>query len=44
MEKTNVNSRDVRVYEHDSPKAIVQIAHGMEEHQGRYKAFHGRDG
>ena len=39
MEKTNVNSRDVRVYKHDSPKAIVQIAHGMEEHQGRYKAF-----
>lgn len=39
MEKTNVNSRDVRVYKHDSPKAIVQIAHGMEEHQGRYQAF-----
>ena len=39
MEKINVNSRDVRVYKHDSPKAIVQIAHGMEEHQGRYKTF-----
>ena len=29
----------LNVYEAENPKAVVQIAHGMEEHQGRYKAF-----
>lgn len=29
----------LNIYEVQNPKAIVQIAHGMEEHQGRYKRF-----
>ena len=30
---------DVHVFEVDSPKAIVQVIHGMEEHQERYEPF-----
>lgn len=30
---------DVNVYEVNEPKGYVQIAHGMEEHQERYKPF-----
>lgn len=29
----------LNVYKTQNPKAVVQIAHGMEEHQGRYKDF-----
>lgn len=39
MEKTIVNGISINVYPHDSPIAIAQIAHGMEEHQGRYRAL-----
>lgn len=28
-----------KLYETDSPKAIVQIIHGMKEHQSRYADF-----
>ena len=30
---------NVHVFEVDSPKAIVQVIHGMEEHQERYEPF-----
>lgn len=39
MDEIRLGELTLRVYQHDSPKAIVQIAHGMEEHQGRYQAF-----
>lgn len=29
----------LNIYETENPKAYIQIIHGMEEHQGRYKAF-----
>ena len=29
----------LNIYDVKNPKAVVQIAHGMEEHQGRYKDF-----
>lgn len=29
----------VRFYHASSPKAVIKIIHGMEEHQGRYEAF-----
>ena len=44
MEEVLIRAHDgyrllLNVYEVENPKAVVQIAHGMEEHQGRYKAF-----
>ena len=30
---------NVRFYDVDSPKGVVQIIHGMQEHQGRYEDF-----
>lgn len=36
MEKIKIGGIDARLYKHDSPKGVAQIAHGMEEHQGRY--------
>ncbi len=30
---------DVHVFEAKKPKAVVQVLHGMEEHQGRYERF-----
>lgn len=44
MNRYHITSRDgyklaVRSYDVDSPKAVVQVIHGMEEHQGRYEAF-----
>lgn len=44
MEEIVISARDgygllLNVYDVESPKAVVQIAHGMEEHQGRYKEF-----
>ena len=44
MEKTTVRARDgyqldVHVWEAKRAKAVVQILHGMEEHQDRYQAF-----
>ncbi len=32
-------SLDLHIFEVESPKAVVQIAHGMEEHQERYEDF-----
>ena len=29
----------LRVYDTAKPKAVVKVIHGMEEHQGRYRAF-----
>lgn len=29
----------IKIYRHESPRAVVQIAHGMEEHQDRYIDF-----
>jgi hypothetical protein len=29
----------LNIYDVKNPKAVVQIAHGMEEHQGRYEEF-----
>ncbi len=44
MEEVLIKAHDgynllLNVYEAEQPKAVVQIAHGMEEHQGRYKKF-----
>ena len=44
MEEILIKAHDgynlyLNIYEAKAPKAIVQIAHGMEEHQGRYKRF-----
>ena len=44
MEEIFIKAHDgynlfLNVYEAKNPKAVVQIAHGMEEHQGRYKRF-----
>ncbi len=44
MEKLWIEARDgyhldLRVYEVKQAEAVVQIIHGMEEHQGRYEAF-----
>ena len=44
MEEVLINAHDgyrllLNVYEIENAKGVVQIAHGMEEHQGRYKAF-----
>lgn len=44
MEEIKICAHDgyrllLNVYDVENPKAVVQIAHGMEEHQGRYKAF-----
>lgn len=44
MEKEIINSRDgykldVHVFEVPNAKAVVQIVHGMEEHQERYEKF-----
>ena len=39
MTNLKLNGLSLRVYEADSPRAVVQIAHGMEEHQGRYSDF-----
>lgn len=30
---------DVNIYIAKQPKAVIQLVHGMEEHQGRYKSF-----
>ena len=30
---------DVHIFEAEQARAVVQIIHGMEEHQGRYEAF-----
>ena len=29
----------LRIYESDTPKAVVKCIHGMEEYQDRYMAF-----
>lgn len=44
MEKIFLNSKDgykldVHIFEVKEPKAVVQVIHGMEEHQGRYEKF-----
>lgn len=44
MEKVVLTSRDgykldVHVFEVENAKAVVQVIHGMEEHQGRYENF-----
>lgn len=44
MEEIKICAHDgyrllLNVYDIENPKAVVQIAHGMEEHQGRYKVF-----
>lgn len=44
MEKVVLTSRDgykldVHVFEIENAKAVVQVIHGMEEHQGRYENF-----
>lgn len=44
MEEVVIKAHDgylllLNVYETKNPKAVVQIAHGMEEHQGRYRKF-----
>ena len=44
MKEVLINAKDgyrllLNVYDVENPKAVVQIAHGMEEHQGRYKEF-----
>ncbi len=44
MEQLSLRTHDnenlsVRVYEADSCKAVIQLVHGMEEHQERYAAF-----
>ena len=37
MKKYQLGDLSLRVYEpENSPRAVVQVAHGMEEHQGRY--------
>ena len=46
MEEVFIKAHDgynlcLNIYEAENPKAVVQIAHGMEEHQGRYKSFAG---
>ncbi|HBA37261.1 MAG TPA: hypothetical protein DCY94_00930 [Firmicutes bacterium] len=30
---------DVHIFEIENPRAVVQVIHGMEEHQGRYEKF-----
>ena len=40
MEKIHYKDLSLRVYlPLEKPRAVVQIAHGMEEHQGRYEDF-----
>ncbi len=44
MKEVIITARDgykilLNIYEVENPKAVVQVAHGMEEHQGRYKEF-----
>ena len=44
IEEIIVPARDlyslaVTVYDVENPKAVIKMIHGMEEHQGRYKAF-----
>ena len=39
MTNLKLNDLSLRIYEADSPRAVVQIAQGMEEHQGRYSDF-----
>lgn len=44
MESVKLTASDgyelcLNIYEAQKPKACIQILHGMEEHQGRYKAF-----
>ena len=44
MEKIFINSRDgykldVHIFKAENPKAVIQIIHGMEEHQERYENF-----
>lgn len=44
MREVLINAHDgyrllLNVYEVENAKGVVQIAHGMEEHQGRYQAF-----
>lgn len=46
MEEVVIKAKDeyklcVHIFETDSPKGIVQIIHGMEEHQERYEEFAG---
>ena len=44
IEEVIVPARDlyslaVTIYDVENPKAVIKMIHGMEEHQGRYKAF-----
>lgn len=44
MDKYHVTSKDgyklaVHTFDVDAPKAVIQVIHGMEEHQGRYEDF-----
>ncbi|MCI8387663.1 MAG: alpha/beta hydrolase [Clostridiales bacterium] len=39
MQQLTLNTLSLRIYTAESPVAVVQIAHGMEEHQGRYSDF-----
>lgn len=44
MEKIFLNSKDgykldVHIFKVENPKAVIQIIHGMEEHQERYENF-----
>lgn len=44
MKKVKINSSDnyklsLHIFESKKPKAVIQIIHGMEEHQGRYEEF-----
>lgn len=44
MEEVIIKAKDgyellLNVYDIKNPKAVIQVAHGMEEHQGRYKEF-----
>lgn len=44
MKKSYITARDgylleAHIFETRNPKAVIQIIHGMEEHQGRYETF-----
>jgi len=44
MKKIKINSTDnyqlsLHIFDAKKPKAVIQIIHGMEEHQGRYEEF-----
>lgn len=39
LKATDNYELNLRIFETKEPKAIIQVMHGMEEHQGRYKKF-----